>query len=61
MPPTENLTNAAAFVEDVIKTNKIVVFSMTTCPYCDRAKGLFHSLNETYYSLDLDKDGNTKN
>ena len=29
------------FVEEIIKANKVVVFSKTTCPFCHRVKHLF--------------------
>jgi hypothetical protein len=31
-------------VLDLIKQNKVIVFSKTTCPYCDKTKELFKSL-----------------
>jgi glutaredoxin 3 len=57
MPPTDSSAKNAAYVEDLIKTNKIVVFSKTWCPYCNKAKKLLESLNENYFALELDVIG----
>ena len=32
----------------------MVIFSKTTCPFCDRVKELFRSLNITYEAVELD-------
>ncbi|KAH9564104.1 hypothetical protein CY35_04G006400 [Sphagnum magellanicum] len=51
--------NATQFVNDAIAVNRVVVFSKSYCPYCQRAKALFKQLNEEPYivELDLREDG----
>lgn len=39
----------------MIKTNRVVIFSKTTCPYCAKVKELFNSLNEAYVTVELDQ------
>lgn len=53
MPPLK----VNGYVEDLINSNKIVIFSKTTCPYCERVKALFKTLNQTYTAVELDKTG----
>ena len=43
------------FVNELIKTSRVVIFSKTTCPYCAKTKELFKSLNESYISVELDQ------
>lgn len=57
MPPTDLSAKTAAYVEELIKAHRIIIFSTTTCPYCKKAKKLLESLNETYFSVDLDTIG----
>ncbi len=33
---------------------QVVIFSKTTCPFCDKVKELFRSLNMPYEALELD-------
>ena len=47
-----------AYIQDLIRENKIAIFSKTTCPYCTKVKQLFDSLNEKYAVVELDKLGN---
>ncbi|XP_065656968.1 thioredoxin reductase 1, cytoplasmic isoform X4 [Hydra vulgaris] len=53
MPPINN------FVESLIKDNKIMVFSKSYCPYCNKVKDLFSKLGYEYkaYELDLEANG----
>ena len=53
MAPTGNPV-LAAMVDKLITQNKVVIFSKTTCPFCDRVKELFTSLNIPYEALELD-------
>lgn len=43
------------FVNDLIKTNRVVVFSKSTCNICVKIKDLFKSMNESCVSVELDK------
>ncbi|CAI9272312.1 unnamed protein product [Lactuca saligna] len=44
----------SAFVQTVIYSNKIAVFSKSYCPYCRRAKRIFNELQEQPYVVELD-------
>ncbi|WCJ43531.1 Glutaredoxin family protein [Euphorbia peplus] len=46
--------SASAFVQDVINSQRIVIFSKSYCPYCLRAKRIFSELNEKPYVVELD-------
>ncbi|KAJ9172714.1 hypothetical protein P3X46_015925 [Hevea brasiliensis] len=46
--------SAAAFVQNVIHSQKIVIFSKSYCPYCMRAKRMFSELHEQPYVVELD-------
>mmetsp|Transcript_20523 Transcript_20523/g.83295 ORF Transcript_20523/g.83295 Transcript_20523/m.83295 type:complete len:151 (-) Transcript_20523:2142-2594(-) len=45
--------NEDKFVADAIKSDKVVVFATTTCPYCSQVKELFNSLNIPFKSYNL--------
>ncbi|KAB5547572.1 GLUTAREDOXIN-C3 [Salix viminalis] len=51
---TEASNSASAFVQNVIYSNKIVIFSKSYCPYCLRAKRVFSELNEKPFAVELD-------
>jgi len=49
-------------VNDLVVSNKVVMFSFTTCPFCRRAKDYFEENNIRYFALELDDlDGNEGN
>ncbi|KAJ4833208.1 Glutaredoxin-C3 [Turnera subulata] len=50
----EASNSASAFVQNVIYSNRIVIFSKSYCPYCKRAKGIFRELNEQPFVVELD-------
>jgi protein-disulfide isomerase len=58
MPPVED--SIGTNVDNLIKQNKVIVFSKTTCPYCDKTKELFKSLKIDYLSIELDRIGKLK-
>lgn len=45
---------AAAFINEVISTHKVAVFSKTFCPYCDKAKHALASVGARAYVVELD-------
>ncbi|XP_050367566.1 uncharacterized protein LOC126785896 isoform X1 [Argentina anserina] len=57
----EGSKSSSAFVQNVIYSNKIAIFSKSYCPYCLRAKGIFSELNEQPYVVELDLRGNQWN
>ncbi|XP_066259962.1 uncharacterized protein [Euwallacea similis] len=42
-------------VKNLIISDKVVIFSKTTCPYCKLAKEVFDKLKEKYTVVELDK------
>ncbi|XP_066152786.1 uncharacterized protein Grx1 [Euwallacea fornicatus] len=42
-------------VKNLIASDKVVIFSKTTCPYCKLAKEVFDKLKEKYTAVELDK------
>lgn len=46
------------FINSLINTNKIVIFSKSYCSYCGSVKQLFNKLNEPYKSVELDELSN---
>lgn len=42
------------YVDEKVKENKIVIFSKTTCGYCDMAKELFKNIGASYQTVELD-------
>ncbi|KAG9441767.1 hypothetical protein H6P81_017621 [Aristolochia fimbriata] len=46
--------STSAFVENVIYSNKIAIFSKSYCPYSIRAKNVFSRLSEEPYIVELD-------
>uniref|UniRef100_A0A2N9GQR1 Glutaredoxin domain-containing protein n=1 Tax=Fagus sylvatica TaxID=28930 RepID=A0A2N9GQR1_FAGSY len=47
-------TSTTAFVQNVVYSNKIAVFSKSYCPYCKRAKHIFSELHEQPFVVELD-------
>ncbi|CAN0919096.1 GRXC3 [Linum grandiflorum] len=45
--------SASAFVQNVIYSNRIVIFSKSYCPYSMRAKKVFSELNEKPFVAEL--------
>ncbi|XP_005161792.1 glutaredoxin 2 isoform X2 [Danio rerio] len=43
------------FVQDIVSSNCVVIFSKTTCPYCKMAKGVFNEIGATYKVVELDE------
>lgn len=41
-------------IEQVIKSNRVTIFSKSYCPYCKMAKQAFNELNEPFYAIELD-------
>ncbi|KAJ3173767.1 hypothetical protein HDU88_002856 [Geranomyces variabilis] len=49
---------AANAVDEVIKKNKVVIYSKTYCPYCDKAKALLKSKGKDFELVELDSVAN---
>lgn len=54
MPPITQTDDILGRVQEFINSNKVMVFSKTTCPFCTKVKELFKSLNVQYELLELD-------
>ncbi|MCD7447501.1 hypothetical protein HAX54_030367 [Datura stramonium] len=54
--PAEALASSSpsAFVQNVIYSNKIAIFSKSYCPYCKRVKRIFNELQEQPFVVELD-------
>ncbi|XP_027361128.1 glutaredoxin-C3 [Abrus precatorius] len=50
----EASNSVSAFVQNVIYSNRIAVFSKSYCPYCLRAKRMLAELNEQPFVVELD-------
>ena len=48
----------ATEVMDLIKNNKVIVFSKSYCPHCTRAKALLKGGDVEYKVIELDKKRN---
>ncbi|XP_061371162.1 glutaredoxin-C4 [Gastrolobium bilobum] len=48
-------STAGEFVDKTISSHKIVIFSKTYCPYCQRAKAVFKELNQQTHVVELDE------
>ncbi|KAK7411948.1 hypothetical protein VNO78_03393 [Psophocarpus tetragonolobus] len=48
-------SSVGKFVDDTINSNKIVIFSKTYCPYCQRAKAVFKDLKQVPHVVELDE------
>nr|XP_016851433.1 PREDICTED: glutaredoxin 2 [Anolis carolinensis] len=44
--------------QETISDNCVVIFSKTTCSYCNMAKKLFHDANINYTAIELDRKEN---
>ncbi|XP_038650813.1 glutaredoxin 2 isoform X2 [Scyliorhinus canicula] len=52
----QSFTDATAFqiIHDTITQNRVVIFSKTSCPYCDIVKNIFTDLGIPYKAIELD-------
>ena len=60
MPPTataEGLSEASNLVEQNIKTNAIMIFSKSYCPFCNKVKEMFNDKGLSYVAIELDQMG----
>ncbi|KAI8894989.1 glutaredoxin-1 [Globomyces pollinis-pini] len=53
------MNTVAKFVNQAIKTERVLIFSKSYCPYCAKAKALLtkNNLDFTSYELDKRSDG----
>jgi len=60
MAPVNGVQTVLELIEKYTKNNNVMIFSKSTCPYCDKAKQLLKSLQIQFMFLDLDKEENGK-
>lgn len=48
-------TQTAQMVKDLIKSDVVVIFSKSYCPYCKLAKDVFEKIDKNYTAIELDK------
>merc|ERR1712142_820261 len=46
--------DAEAKIAELVSNNKVVIFSKSYCPYCDKAKNLLKSNGVEFFALELD-------
>ncbi|CEG67701.1 hypothetical protein RMATCC62417_04093 [Rhizopus microsporus] len=47
------MNQTQATVEEIIKNNKVVIFSQPDSPYCEKAKKLLAQLNVQFFDVEL--------
>ncbi|XP_065583835.1 thioredoxin reductase 1, cytoplasmic-like [Artemia franciscana] len=45
----------ADLIEKYLQENKVMIFSKSYCPYCNKVKRLFKSINQEFTAVELDK------
>ncbi|KAI9260938.1 glutaredoxin-1 [Helicostylum pulchrum] len=50
------MVKAQEIVEELISSNKVVVFSKSYCPYCSKAKNLLKELGIEFFAIELDNE-----
>jgi len=58
MAPILNDGSVKEGLDSLIKENKVMVFSKTTCPFCKKIKDLFSSLNIEAFYFEIDQQEN---
>ena len=53
----QDMQRSAGRFEDLVSTNRVMMFSSTNCDYCDVAKKTFDSLGTSYNTLEINKLG----
>jgi len=48
-------------VDSLIQANKVMIFSKSYCPFCNKVKALFANHNEIYNAIELDLMGGKNN
>lgn len=54
MAPVAPQSTPTQIMEEFMKNGKVIIFSKSYCPYCDRVKQLFKSLNQDVQVMELD-------
>ncbi|KRT78371.1 hypothetical protein AMK59_7534 [Oryctes borbonicus] len=51
---TKMSSQTVQMVKDLIKSDVVVIFSKSYCPYCKLAKEVFEKINKPYTAIELD-------
>lgn len=54
------MQNIREYIENLISSYQIIIFSKSFCPYCIKAKELFTQLKLSFKSIELDQVENGK-
>ena len=54
MAPVDSVTQ---LVETLNKENAVMIWSKSYCPFCNKVKDIFKSINQPYKSYELDLEG----
>lgn len=60
MAPISKEVELKSAINDLIRLNKVMIFSKSYCPFCIRVKNLFSSINVEYKAVELDQLENGK-
>ena len=55
--PTKNIRESHGLVDSAILSNCVVVFSTTSCKFCDKAKTVLTNLGIRFKVIELDLEG----
>ena len=50
-------SSSQVFLDETVANNSVVIFSKTTCSFCDKAKEVFDALGVGYRTVELDRRG----
>ena len=51
------MPTVGVYVEDLIKKQKVLLFSNTICPQCEKVKEILTKLKFQYFTFELDVKG----
>ena len=57
-PPAGGVGSAKREFDELISSNPVMIFSTTTCPYCQVAKRTFKEMGTTFNAIELNKVDN---
>lgn len=47
------MSAASGFIQQTLQENPVVIFSKSSCPYCNKAKQVFDKLHVPYLAVEL--------
>lgn len=55
MPPIGDTRDLKSLIKEYIDQNKVMIFSKTTCPYCQKVSEICGNVNVFFMHVDLNK------